>query len=112
MDREKTDWQNTESLRKIVQSGDIYELWQRLIFVSQWLEEAGLSPEAIMLGYFNECMRVATESRGLKGSYILANQLHWHVVQLIRNLHTASEGVRLEEIPADPTVKKPDPEQQ
>ena len=112
MDREKTDWQNTESLRKIVQSGDIYDLGQRLIFVSQWLEEAGLSPEAIMLGYFNECMRVATESRGLKGSYILANQLHWHVVQLIRNLHTASEGVRLEEIPADPTVKKPDPEQQ
>ena len=109
MEREETNWQETETLKKIVQS-DIYDLSQRLIFVSHWLQESGLSQEAIMLGYFNECMRVTTESRGIMGTYIMANQLHWHIVQLIRNLYTASHAVHFAELPADPTVKKSDPE--
>jgi hypothetical protein len=107
MDRKETDWQDTETLRKIVQS-DIYDLGQRLVFVTEWLKDSGLSQEAIMLGYFNACMRVTTESRGIMGSYIMANQLHWHIVQLIQKLYTVSHAVHLDELPADPTVKKPD----
>jgi hypothetical protein len=108
MDWKETDWENTETLRKIVQS-DIYDLGERLIFVTNWLEKSGLSREAIMLGYFNACMRVTTESRGIMGSYIMANQLHWHIVQLIQKLYTASHAVHLDALPADPRVKTETP---
>jgi hypothetical protein len=107
MDRKETDWQDTETLRKIVQS-DIYDLGQRLIFVSHWLEEAGLSPEAIMLGYFNECLRVAMGSGGINGSLDMANRLHWHIEELIQNLSKACHSLHLAELPAGPTVTKSD----
>jgi len=96
----------TEAQKSIVQT-DCYDLDQRLWQITDWLKEAGITPEAIMLEYFNECMRVATESRGVMGSYIMANQLHWHVVQLIRKLHAVSQSVILPALPDDPTVKKP-----
>jgi len=109
MERKETDWQETETLRNILKS-DVYPLSERLVFVTHWLKESGLSEEAIMLGYFNACMRVTTESRGIMGSYIMANQLHWHIVQLIRNLYTASHSVHLDKLPVDPTENNEAPE--
>jgi hypothetical protein len=100
----------SESQKSLVRS-DCYDLVLRFFSITDWLKEAGSSPEALMLGYFNECMRLATASRGLMGSYILVNQLHWHVAQLIGKLHAASGAVNLAELPADPTVKTSDPEQ-
>jgi len=110
MKREETNnWQDTESIRMFAQS-DIYDLGQRLIFVSHWLGEAGLSPEAIMLGYFNECLRVAMESGGVSESLNMANRLHWHIEKLIQNLSNACEALQLAELPAGPTVKTSDSE--
>jgi len=85
---------------------EAYPTERRLWWVTDWLKESGVSAEALMFAYFNECMRVATERRGVMGSYLLANQLHWHVVQLIRKLHTASQAVPLPALPDDPTVSK------
>lgn len=82
---------------------DVIPVEQRLWWITDWLKEAGSTPEALMFGYFNECMRVATESRGVMGAYIMANQLHWHVVQLIRKLHAAAQAGPLPELPADTT---------
>jgi len=98
----------TDAQKSLVRS-DCYDLVLRFFSITDWLKESGSSPEALMLGYFNECIRLATTSRGLMGSYILANQLHWHVAQLIGKLHAASGAVNLAELPADPTVKKSDP---
>lgn len=109
MEREEKEARDTETLRKIVQS-DCYDLGQRLVFVTDWLKEAGLSQEAIMLGYFNECMSVATENGSIMGSYIMATKLHSHVARLIEKLYAASHAVYLAESPAGPTVKKSDPE--
>jgi hypothetical protein len=84
---------------------DALPIEHRLWWVTDWLKENGISQEALMFGYFNECMRVATESRGLMGAYLMANQLHWHVVQLIRKLHTATQATMLPELPQDPREK-------
>jgi hypothetical protein len=89
---------------------EVLPVEHRLSWVTDWLKESGASPEALMLGYFNECMRVATESRGVMGSYIMANQLHWHIVQVIRKLHATSQAAILPELPEDPTVRTPTPE--
>jgi hypothetical protein len=101
----------TEAQKWLLQS-DCYDLALRFFSITDWLRESGSSPEALMLGYFNECMRLATASRGVAGAYILASQLHWHVAQLIGKLQAASGAVNLAELPADPTVKTSDPEQQ
>ena len=54
---------------------------------------SGATPEELMLGYFaNECMRVTIDSRGVWASCLMAQQLHWHIVQLIGKLHTAGRS--------------------
>jgi hypothetical protein len=103
MDRKETEW--PESIRGILQS-DHYELWDRLVFATGWLEESGLSHDAIMLGYFNECLRVATANRGIMGAYIMVTRLDEHITQLLQKLYAASHSLRLDELPADPAVKK------
>jgi hypothetical protein len=105
MEQKEPEWQGTEWIRKLLQS-DHYELWDRLIFATGWLEESGLSQDAIMLGYFNECLRVATAGRGIMGAYIMVTQLHAHIVQLLQKLYAASHSLRLDELPADLGVKK------
>ena len=80
---------------------------RRLCWITDWMKESGVGDEALMFAYFNECMRVATGSRGVTGAYFMANHLHWHVVQVIRKLHEASRSIRLPELPADPTLKEP-----
>ena len=84
------------------------ELDYRMRWISDQLLEFGSSPEELMFGYFNECMRITTESRGVMGAYLLAQQLQWHVVQLIGKLHSAGRSAKLSELPPDPTVNRPD----
>lgn len=96
----------TEAQQSLVKA-EWLDLSLRLVSITNWLQESGLSPEALMLGYFNEALRVTAKSRGVTGAYIMANQLHWHIVQLIRKLHTASQAVMLPKLPDDPTVKNP-----
>jgi len=107
MERKEPEWLNAEAPKDIAQSSH-YDLGQRLIFVTGWLEKSGLSHDAIMLGYFNECLRVATADRGLMRAYIMVTQLHAHIVQLLQKLYAASHSLRLDELPADPAGKKPD----
>jgi hypothetical protein len=83
------------------------ELQDRLRWISEQLMEFGSTPEELMFGYFNECMRITTESRGVMASYIMAQQLQWHIVQLIGKLHAAGRVALLTELPPDPTVKPP-----
>lgn len=82
-------------------------LEDRLRLISEQLLEFGSSPEELMFGYFNECMRVTTETRGVMASYFLAQQLQWHIVQLIGKLHAAGRSAVLRELPADPTTRPP-----
>jgi hypothetical protein len=58
-----------------------------------------------MLGYFNECMRVATENGSIMGSYITATRLQAHVARLVEKLHAAAHAVFLEEPAVDRTTK-------
>lgn len=81
----------TESQLSIVKD-EAHEMGLRLVSITGWLKESGSSPEALMLGYFNECMNVVTRESGVTGAYIMANQLQWHVVQLVRKLHAASQS--------------------
>ncbi len=94
----------TETLKSLLQA-DCYPVDQRLWEVTRWLQEVGVKPEVLMLEYFNEALRVTTESRGLMGAYIMANQMHWHIVQLIWKLHVASQAVTLSNLPDDPRDK-------
>ena len=98
----------TDVQKTIMSVGDIYPLAERLVFVSSFLKEAGAKDEDMILGYFNECIRLATETRGVFGAYLLTCQLYWHVVQLIKKLDAASQAKRLETLPPDPTTQKPD----
>ena len=107
MERKEPEWLNAEAPKDIAQSSH-YDLGQRLIFVTDWLEKSGLSHDAIMLGYFNECLRVATADRGIMGAYIMATRLDAHIGQLLQKLYAASHSLRLDELPADPSVKNPD----
>lgn len=84
------------------------ELDYRLRWISEKLAEFGSTPEELMFGYFNECMRITTESRGVMASYFMAQQLQWHVVQLIGKLHAAGRASVLKELPQDPTAKPAD----
>lgn len=84
------------------------DLDERLRWISETLTEFGSTPEELMFGYFNECMRITTESRGVMASYIMAQQLQWHVVQLIGKLHAAGRASVLNELPQDPTMKPTD----
>ena len=107
MERKEPEWLNAEAPKDIAQSSH-YDLGQRLIFVTDWLEKSGLSHDAIMLGYFNECLRVATADRGIMGAYIMTTRLDAHIGQLLQKLYAASHSLRLDELPADPSVKNPD----
>jgi len=107
MERKEPEWEDTDFIRGLLQS-DHYDLSQRLIFVTNWLEKSGLSHDAIMLGYFNECLRVATADRGIMGAYIMTTRLDAHIGQLLQKLYAASHSLRLDELPADPSVKNPD----
>lgn len=91
----------------IVQS-DIYQVWERLIFVTGWLQDQGVPPETIMCEYFNELIRIATSTRGVWGSYVLASQLYWHLVKIIKKLQEASAASgALSALPPDPTQATP-----
>jgi hypothetical protein len=83
-------------------------LEDRLAWITDQLIEFGSRPEELMFAYFNECMRLTTESRGVMGAYFLAQQLQWHIVQLIGKLHAAGRAAMLTELPADPMVKSKD----
>jgi hypothetical protein len=109
MERKEPEWLNAEAPKDIAQSSH-YDLGQRLIFVTSWLEKSGLSQDEIMLGYFNECLRVATTDRGIMGAYIMVTRLHEHIVQLLQKLYAASHSLHLDELPADSTVKQSNPE--
>ena len=104
---DETHWRLTETLKRIAEGES--ELWDRLICVSGCLGRSGVSPETLMLGYFNECMRITTESRGVFGAYILATKLHWHVTELIHKLDDAWRAADLKELPtADSLSEKPE----
>ena len=104
MEREETKLQDTEAPKDIVQS-DHYDIGQRLIFVTTWLEKSGLGQEAIMLGYFNECMRVAMGGSDIVKPYLMADRLQSHAAQLAEKLLAAFQATRLEGLPTDPIKK-------
>ena len=94
------DAESLKSIKGIVQS-DIYELWQRMTFVTQWLTETGVKPEAIMLAYINQSLNIATEERGPTEAWVMATELRSHLDQLIEKLYATMHGVYLEKLPGD-----------
>ena len=83
----------------------------RLWTVTDLLRDAGISDEAIMLEYLNECLRIATSNRGVAGAYILVCEFYWHVVNLVKKLHAASGAIPLSRLPEAPPDEsgQPDP---
>lgn len=82
-------------------------LHERMLWMTWALDDAKEKREDIMLAYFNEAMRIATETNGVTGAYILMCQFYWHVVKNIKNLrHTMSE-VNLQSLPEDPSKNPP-----
>jgi len=103
------DAESFKTIKGIVQS-DIYELWQRMTFVTQWLTETGVTREAIMLTYINQSLNIATENRGPTAAWAMATELRSHLDQLVEKLYATMHGVYLEKLPGDESVKKSDSE--
>jgi hypothetical protein len=67
-------------------------VYARLRIVTRWLQEVGISNDAIMLGFYNEAVRIAMKSNGVVGGCMLAEKLLWHVVSVLKNLHEKTQA--------------------
>lgn len=87
------------AMQFFIESDGAEEVWSRLITVTGWLEKAGIPQDTIMLGYFNEAMRIAKNAGGVGQAWIMASQLQLHIGRAVKKLREAEAALRLDELP-------------